>query len=107
METVDAIPESYEEAERLLVRWHAEGGPTDLVVYSFPDVPHETVRLVEVSNEFAATGAIRPMTFGRSAEMPFRSSTALATPEEWEQVEAGRLSLPPGWDLAARRRVWP
>src|SRR5580704_9632488 len=100
METVDAIPKTYEEAEHLLVRWHAEGGPPDLVVFSFPDASGEIVRLVEVSDEFAATGVIRPMTFGRSAELPFRSSTALATPQEWKAVEAGRLSLPPGWDLA-------
>lgn len=107
MQTVDEVPKTYEEAERLLVRWHAEGGPSDLRIFSFPDSAGEMVRLLEVSDDFLATGVIRPMTFGRSPEMPFRTSTALASPEEWALVQAGKVPLPPGWDLAAARQVWP
>lgn len=107
MQTTDEIPQTYEEAERLLARWHGEGGPADLIIFSFPDPNGDTVRLLDVSDDFMPEGIIRPMTFGRSAELPFKSSTALATPDEWELVLVGKLPLPPGWDLSARRQVWP
>jgi len=107
MQTTDEIPRTYEEAERLLARWQGEGGPSDLVAFAFPDPTGETVRLLYVSDEFAEAGAIRAMTFGRSPEVPFRSSTALATQHEWQEVQAGRLTLPPGWQLAQKRQVWP
>lgn len=107
MQTTDEIPQTYEEAERLLARWHAEGGPADLFIFAFPDPDENIVRLLEVSEDFLATGEIRPMTFGRSAELPFRSATALATPQEWEQAQAGSLPLPHGWELKSKRRVWP
>jgi hypothetical protein len=107
MQTTDEVPQTYEEAERLLARWQGEGGPADLVAYASPDPTGETVRLLYVSDDFAPEGVIRQMTFGRSTELPFKSSTALATPSEWELVLSGKLSLPLGWDVAARRQVWP
>jgi hypothetical protein len=107
MQTTDEIPRTYEEAERLLARWQGEGGPADLLAFAFSDPADETVRLLYVSEEFPESGAIYAMTFGRSPEIPFRSSTASATPQEWEQVQAGELLLPQGWELARKRQVWP
>ncbi|HZL36129.1 MAG TPA: hypothetical protein VFC78_12505 [Tepidisphaeraceae bacterium] len=107
MTETEAIPANYSEAVRTLVRWHAEGGPDDLLIFAFSDPHEQMVRLIEVSDEFLSSGTIQPMTFGRSAEFPFRSSTALATPAEWESVRAGTLPLPQGWVLAAAQQVWP
>jgi hypothetical protein len=107
MQTTDEIPLTYDEAVRLLARWHGEGGPSDLVVYSIPDPAAESVQLIEVSDDFPTSGAVRPLFFGRSELFPFRSGAALLTPEEWQELVAGRLTLPPGWDLASKRQVWP
>ena len=89
------------------MRWHCQGGPPDVRAFSFPDPAGRLVRLVEVSEEFLPTGVIRPLTLRTSELFPFRSSVALASPEEWAAVEAGQLSLPPGWDLATKEPVWP
>lgn len=106
-QATDESPKTYEEAERLLARWHGEGGPSDLVVYSLPDPAGESVRLIEVSEEFPTTGAVMPLIFGRSKLFPFQSGAAMLTPREWVDLAAGRLKLPPGWDLSSKRQVWP
>lgn len=106
MQTTDEIPKTYEEAERLLARWQGEGRAADLLAFAFTDPADQTVRLLYVSEEFPDSDEIYAMTFGRSLEIPFRTSTAMATPHEWEQIQAGNLALPKGWELARKRQVW-
>jgi len=103
----EPIPQSYADAVSTLVRWQGEGGPSDLIIFHFPDSADQVVRLLEISDEFLADGSVKPFTLGRSASFPFRSSVILASPEEWREILAGRLSLPDGWDLQARQQVWP
>jgi len=98
------IPKTYEEAVRTLARWHLEGLDA-AEVYSFPDPAGETVRLVEVSPRFPASGEPYPFTFGRSKEFPFRSSVIQITPGEWRDVLSQRLALPAEWDVGSRQRV--
>jgi hypothetical protein len=107
MTDVEAIPTTYHEAVRTLAGWHAGTDLADLEIYSFPDPEELTVRLIEVSEGFPRTGRVVPVTFGRSREFPFRSSAALLTPDEWQQVLSGTLPLPEGWTLERRQRVWP
>jgi len=107
MQPTDEIPRTYEEAEHLLARWQDEGRPTDLLVFAFTDPADETVRLLYVSEEFPESDVLQAMTYGRSLEIPFRTSTAMATSQEWEQVKAGQLALPKGWELAHMRQISP
>jgi hypothetical protein len=107
MTETEQIPQTYADAVKTLARWHGEGGPADLRVFSFPDPTEQFVRLVEVSEEFMPTGTIRPLTLRASNLFPFKSSVALASPDEWVAVEAGRLALPAGWQLTEREQVWP
>jgi len=103
----EQIPQSYADAVSTLVRWQAEGGPPDLIIFHFPDLAAQNVRLLEISDEFLADGSVKPFALGRSESFPFRSTVILASPDEWREIEAGRLSLPEGWDLLARQKVWP
>jgi hypothetical protein len=108
MTTIDEdIPGTYQDAVRTLARWHAEIGRANLEIFAFHDPCEMVVRLLEVSDEFPDTGGVIPVTFGRSTEFPFKSSVALVTPGEWQQILSGTLPLPDGWDLATRRRIWP
>src|SRR5437763_1629927 len=88
MATTRLIPSTYDDAVRALVRWHAGLRRSGLEIYSFPDPAGAVVRLVEISKDFPSSGGVLPVTFGPSAEFPFRSSVALLTPEEWHQVLA-------------------
>jgi hypothetical protein len=93
MTETEQIPQTYADAVKTLARWHGEGGPADLRVFSFPDPTEQFVRLVEVSEEFMPTGTIRPLTLRASNLFPFKSSVALASPDEWVAVEGGRPSV--------------
>lgn len=103
--TTTTVGNDYEAATRLLAEWHSSREFRDFLVYSFDDPARETVRLLEISSEFPTTGEILPVTFGRSRHFPFRSTVIQVSLREWEQVEAGRLRLPEGWDLDAKRKV--
>ena len=103
----DEIPQTYSDAVSLMTKWQGESGPADVRIFWFPDPAGESIRFVEVSGEFLATGRVQPLPLGVSPEFPFRSAVALATPEEWERVERGELPLPEGWELESRRGVWP
>jgi hypothetical protein len=107
MSLIDEIPKTFAEAVNALVAAHSESGPADLKIIWFLDPQEQTVRLLLVSDEFQETGAIRPLPLGKSAEFPFRSAAALATPDEWRRAQDGSLPLPDGWDLAAARQVRP
>src|SRR5262245_57087012 len=105
----EPVPGTYEEAARLLARWHAQALSPDVVVYSFPDPSGQEVHLAEISADFLGAlvspdGVLQGFRFGRSEEFPFRSSTIQMTPQDWTAVQAGRLALPPGWRLDARRQ---
>lgn len=103
----EGIPRTYADAVKILARWQCEGGPADVRAFSFPDPAGQLVRLVEVSEEFMPTGGIRPLTLRASRLFPFKSSVALASPDEWAAVEEGRLGLPGGWDHTTKEQVWP
>jgi hypothetical protein len=106
---VDAeeIPRSYAEAVDLLVKWQRESGPSDLRLVWFPDPLNSSVRLAAVSDEFPRAGSAWALPLGPSIEFPFRSEVVMLTPEEWDQVTAGQMPLPAGWNLMSRRQVWP
>src|SRR4051794_16570209 len=105
MSPTEAVPTSYDEAVRTLAEWHGALRGPGLEIYSFPDPAGVVVRLAEVSEEFPPSGRALPVTFGPSAEFPFRSSVVLLTPDEWKEILVGTLSLPDGWQLSQRERV--
>lgn len=105
MDTLEAIPETYEQAARLLATWHAEAQDAPVEFYLFPDPEKRVVRLLEVSEVFPAAQAVWPITFGQSEDFPFDTAVAMITPDEWRQVQAGQRSLPEGWDISKRVQV--
>jgi hypothetical protein len=107
MLNMESIPRNYEEAVSLLSSWHAESDDPTLIIYALPDSNQEVVTLVEISSKFPATGEIRPIGMGKSADFPYRSQVALTTPEEWQNVKNGRISLPSNWSLEKLVKVWP
>jgi len=105
MADIDQIPKTYEQAVETLAEWHGSGQAIE--IYSFPDPVRKVVKLIEVSDDFAASGSVAPVGMGASAEFPFQSSVALLSGDEWEAVLRGDMQLPQDWDLETRTRVWP
>jgi hypothetical protein len=108
MATVKDVPTTYEEAVETLARWHGEGDALGLEAFSFDDPERRTVRLLEVNDAFLSMGEAWPVTFGESAEFPFKTSVFLVSREDYEGLRSGRIELPAGWGrLADGQKVWP
>ncbi len=78
---------------------HREADPDTLGVYLAPDPSEQEIRLVEVSRSVGTTGEVLPFRFGARADqgIPYPSVVVLLSPEEWEQLSAGKLQLPATW----------
>ena len=83
-----------------LARAHRERDPRTSVIKLVP--AESEVRLVEVSPDAPSTGDVLPVRFGSSPadEIDYPSVVVLLSPEEWQDVLEGRLSLPAGWSLS-------
>lgn len=59
----------------------------------------DEVRLVEVSGSLESSGEVLPFRFQARPDqgVPYPSVIVLLSPEEWDALRAGKLSLPPGW----------
>jgi len=61
--------------------------------------PVSEIRLLEVNRDTAATGMVEVFGFAPSADIPYPLRIAEITPEEWERVQNGEISLPESWSL--------
>lgn len=66
------------------------------------DVP---VRILEVTNGTPATRTVQPFGFRETSEFPYWLSMAQVTPNEFEDIKSGEISLPDGWDLESMKLV--
>lgn len=101
-----ALGSLLEVAARLAGEHRNEDPGTKWVYLS--EAPDE-VRLVEVSASVGNSGEVLPFRFGPDPALgiPFPSVVVLLSEEEWEQVRAGQLHLPPGWAAPADLRPLP
>jgi hypothetical protein len=98
-------PSTYEEAADLLARSHKAEQPSIRAIYLFPDPQKQEVRFIEVNPVTAPTGEAMVFSFGRAPDFPFRSAVGEVTPQEWEEIRAGRIPLPEGWDAKSAKEL--
>lgn len=55
------------------------------------------LRLVEVNEDALPTGQVEPFVFAPNEELSLPIFIADVTPDEWEEICAGQISLPEGW----------
>lgn len=86
---------------------HRASDPQTLAVFLDPDPGQKQIRLLEITasaptlNQPLATElAPRP-----DLGVPFASAVVLLSPEEWIDVQAGRLELPDGWSVTRLQAV--
>jgi len=63
--------------------------------------------VVEITSSVPASGAVLPFRFPSDPAhgIDYPSVVVLLSPEEWTQVEAGKLDLPNGWNLGNEEDV--
>jgi hypothetical protein len=99
-----SMSRSKDDAARELATWHF-GVEPDLarvvrIIADNEDEPGEPIKLLEVNAATVATGSVEPFAFAPSASIPFPTTIAEVTPEEFERIKRNELQLPLGWSLA-------
>jgi hypothetical protein len=94
---------SREEVARLLAKAHCEAEPSIVrivrLVSQVEDDDRDPVKLLEVNPETSPSG-ILPIAFAADLpDVPFPSVVVEVTPDEFAQIEKGKLALPNGWRL--------
>ena len=87
---------------RELAKAHRNTDRKTSLVKLFSTSQQNEIHLLEVSAAAPTTGEIMPFRFGENLAhgVDYASVIILVSPEEWREVEAGRLPLPADWDLS-------
>jgi len=95
-----------EEAKELAAA-HRKTDPATRVVKFFPAEYPDQLRLLEVTTSVPTTGEVMPFTFSADPHhgIDYISTVILLSPDEWNDVRVGKLSLPPGWDISTAEDV--
>jgi len=91
-----------------LAEEHFELEPTLESIYWFDGPPGEgqvEIRLVEVNRNAPKTGDVFVISFRPDDATPYRLQIAEVHPDEWRDIEEGRLELPEDWLAVPRRRI--
>ena len=93
---------TYEQTARELAAAHRNADPATVEVMLDPDPLEHEIRLVEVSRTAPTTRELYPFAFTARPDqgIDFPSVVLLLSPTEWNEVTAGTLALPVGWDRA-------
>lgn len=81
---------------------HKQVDPSVLQIHYLPTgSPANEIRFVEVNRSIAGTAHPEPVDFGVDGGTPNAHKLIVldVTPHQWGEIHAGRMALPPGWDL--------
>lgn len=94
MRSPDILAEARSEAAR-----HRATDPDMVLVKFFPN--QADICFLDVSSSVAAIGEVLPFRFAAcpAAGVHFHQVVILMDPNDWQDVQDGKLSLPDGWDL--------
>jgi hypothetical protein len=87
---------------------HAEADPAIRAIYYLPTgAPENEIRLVEVNEAILGTAGPEPIDFGVDSGTPNEHKLIVfdVTPEQWEEIKAKPLGLPPGWTLDGSQEI--
>jgi len=106
IKTSGAKPSKDSVAE-LLIDWHfqVEPGMEQIfrIISPTEDEQDEPIKLLEVSRDTFKTGRVDTLTFAASGDITYPSRVAIITPEEYEGIRTGSISMPKGWDISTAK----
>jgi hypothetical protein len=89
-----------EDIARRMVRDHFETEEfLERIIWFKNAEDKEEIHLIEVNRDCPPLGAVMPLFFGASEKFPLDALVADVSPEDWEQIRAGKMHLLPGWSL--------
>lgn len=95
-------------AERDLVAFDHRRDRGMVMAWAFEARRNAGARLVEVTRGIpgGSSAPLLPFHFESRAGVCFPHTVILVHPDYWKLIEAGKRSLPRGWDLATARCIW-
>jgi hypothetical protein len=87
---------------------HKDTDPGIREIYYLPNgAPANEIRFVEVNEAISSRAAPDPIDFGVDAGSPNEHKLIVfdVTPEQWEEIRQGSLSLPEGWTLEGSQAI--
>lgn len=91
----EKVDEWFSTEDQLQVVYHLEG-------------PGNTVRLIQVTEATPASpNYVACFGFAPTDDFEFPLALSQVTPGEWEDIKAGKLFLPQGWEVDSAREVPP
>ncbi len=89
-------------------RRHTETDPAIREIHYLPTgAPPNEIRLVEVNEAITGAASPEPIDFGVDGGTANEHKLIVfdVTPEQWEEIQAGTLDLPPGWTLKDSQEI--
>lgn len=88
---------------RKVIESHFETEQGLVQIVWFLDPLEKEIRLIEVNRDTLPTGEVQTFRFAPSVDVPLPIRIADVTPEEWERIEKGQISLPEEWQALPRQ----
>jgi len=102
----DSIPhlkmseQEIEDVVRRMAREHFEIEEfLDRIIWLKAGGDEEEIYLIEVNRDTIPSGSVMPFFIRESKKFSLPARLADVTPDEWEKIRAGKISLPRGWSL--------
>ena len=93
-----------ESVVRQLVQSHFETETSIDEIIWFLDGENQEIHLIEINRETFPSGSVEVLYFSSTPDVPFPLRIADVTPQEWQRIQAGDISLPAGWSLGKMKR---
>ena len=90
-----------------LAQAHRAADPKTTIIKHFEMNRQDEIYLLEVSASAPTSGEVLPFRFAPDPAngVPYPSVVILLSPDEWQMVEKGQLSLPHDWDLTKGKDI--
>ena len=95
MKTKDEVARELAEAHR---KFEPDITRIQRITTTEEENPNEPVKLLEVNPETPPSGIV-PVAFGAVNGLPYPSVVVEVTPDEYDRLKGGELTLPAGWAL--------
>jgi hypothetical protein len=102
-------PNRNEKIKELVNGWYACDDQLNMVyLFEVPETTDEfpTVLLMQVTSATPQSdGEVVTFGFAPSHNFLYPLTLAQVTPDEWDKISKGILSLPPGWELKRSKKI--
>ncbi len=99
------VPKTVQHAAHDIAAPHRSEDAAMTGMFGFPDPDDREVWLIKVTPQTPRTGELSIFGLRGDPTVPFRVQIGEITPDEWDDLRARRIPLPPRWSLGTSKKV--